>query len=57
VTVTFGNDGAVTNAVVDQPPFAGTPEGACVESRFRTAHVPAFEGAPGTLGFTFHIPA
>ena len=56
ITVVFANDGQVSRAVVDEPPFAGTPEGACVASRMRHARVKAFDGPPGTLVYDFHIP-
>ena len=46
VVVTFAPGGNVASAVVSGPPFAGTPTGACVASRFRGAHVPAFAGSP-----------
>jgi serine/threonine protein kinase len=56
ITVVFANDGQVSRAVVDEPPFAGSPEGACVASRMRLARVKAFDGPPGTLVYDFHIP-
>jgi hypothetical protein len=56
VTVTFGPDGRVQRASVDQPPFAGTSEGACVASRFQQAKVAPFEGSPASITYTFHIP-
>jgi serine/threonine protein kinase len=55
-TVTFAPDGHAQHAAIDEPPFAGTPEGACVSSRFRQAKVAPFEGAPGSVVYTFHIP-
>ncbi|MFO0677480.1 MAG: protein kinase [Polyangiaceae bacterium] len=56
VWVTFGNDGAPTNVVVDQPPFAGTPDGDCVAARFRRAKMAPFEGPVGTVSYTFTVP-
>jgi hypothetical protein len=56
ISVTFATDGHVQQAVVDEPPFAGSPEGACVASRFKQAHVAPFEGAPGSIVYNFHIP-
>jgi hypothetical protein len=41
---------------VDEPPFTGTPEGACVASRFKQAKIAPFAGAPGSIVYTFHIP-
>jgi hypothetical protein len=56
INVTFGPDGRVERAVIDEPPFMGTPEGACVSSRFKQAKMAPFEGGPGSVVYTFHIP-
>jgi hypothetical protein len=56
ITVTFVADGHADRAVVDEPPFMGTPEGACVSSRFKQAKIAPFIGAPGSVIYTFHIP-
>jgi predicted Zn finger-like uncharacterized protein len=55
VVVTFAPSGAVQSAVVTDPPFAGTPTGSCVASRFRSAHVPAFSGSPFEVAKHFTI--
>jgi predicted Zn finger-like uncharacterized protein len=55
VTVTFEPSGQVSTAVVDQPPFQGTPVGGCVAGKFRGAHVPPFGGAPVRVGKSFTI--
>jgi hypothetical protein len=55
VTVTFRNDGAVDHVEVDRAPYQGTPVGACVASKFKLARVPAFGGAPITVGKSFSI--
>jgi predicted Zn finger-like uncharacterized protein len=55
VKVTFAPSGNVTSAVVDGPPFAGTPVGGCVASAFRSARVPPFSGAPVTVSKSFNI--
>jgi predicted Zn finger-like uncharacterized protein len=55
VVVTFAPAGNVASAVVSGPPFAGTPTGACVSSRFRGAHVPAFSGSPFSVSKSFTI--
>jgi predicted Zn finger-like uncharacterized protein len=55
VTVTFGPDGSVQTAVVDQGPYPGTAVGGCVAGRFKGAHVPAFSGAPVRVGKSFII--
>ena len=55
VSVTFALDGSVSVVVVDQPPFAGTAVGACVESLFRNVHIPAFVGGPVKVGKSFVV--
>lgn len=55
VVVTFAPSGAVQSAVVTDPPFAGTPTGSCVASRFRSAHVPPFSGSPFEVAKHFTI--
>jgi predicted Zn finger-like uncharacterized protein len=55
IQITFGPDGNVQTAVVDQPPFAGTPVGGCIAGKFRGAHVPAFSGSPVKVGKSFTI--
>ena len=57
INVTFTPDGKVDRATVDEPPFTATPEGACVASRFKQAKMAPFPGAPGSIVYTFHIPA
>jgi hypothetical protein len=56
IDVTFSADGRAQSALVTQPPFAGTPEGACVSSRFAQAKIAPFDGAPASVAYTFHIP-
>lgn len=55
VTVTFGPDGSVQTAIVDQGPFPGTPVGGCIAGKYRGAHVPPFGGAPVRVGKSFTI--
>ncbi len=55
ISVTFGGDGSVISAVVDQPPFAGTPRGGCVAAKFRAVHIPAFSGGNVKVGKSFTI--
>jgi predicted Zn finger-like uncharacterized protein len=55
VLVTFSPTGSVQSAVVDGPPFEGTPAGACVASRFRAVRVPAFSGSPFKVRKSFTI--
>jgi predicted Zn finger-like uncharacterized protein len=53
-TVTFAPSGRVTTATVSGA-YAGTPEGGCVASGFRKAHVPAFSGSAVTVSKSFSI--
>jgi len=46
VKVVFAPSGDVTSATVENPPFAGTPEGVCIAAAFRSAGVPPFDGDP-----------
>ena len=55
VVVTFAPSGNVASAVVSGVGFEGTPTGACVASRFRGAHVPAFSGSPFSVSKSFTI--
>ena len=55
IQITFGPNGSVQSANVDQPPFAGTPVGGCIAGKFRSAHVPAFAGSPVKVGKSFTI--
>jgi predicted Zn finger-like uncharacterized protein len=55
VVVTFAPGGNVASAVISGPPFEGTAAGACVASRFRGAHVPAFAGSPFSVSKSFTI--
>ncbi|HQP37649.1 MAG TPA: hypothetical protein PLI95_20835, partial [Polyangiaceae bacterium] len=49
VSVTFAPSGRVTTANINGPPFAGTPVGGCIASKFRGATVPPFTGSPVTV--------
>jgi hypothetical protein len=53
--VTYAPSGAVSSATVDSGPFPGTPVGACIALRFRSARVPAFCGGPVTVGKSFTL--
>jgi len=53
--VTFSSDGPVS-AVSITAPFAGTPVGNCIQTVFRSVHVPAFSGSSVTLNKSFRIP-
>jgi predicted Zn finger-like uncharacterized protein len=53
--IVFGPSGAAQSATISGPPFEGTPTGACVGSRFRGVHVPAFSGSPFSVSKSFTI--
>lgn len=55
VAVTFAPSGVVSSAVVEGPPYAGTPVGACVANKFRGAKVPAFSGSAITVKKSFSL--
>lgn len=55
IQVTFAPSGSVTSAIVEGPPFAGTPVGGCVASAFTGARVPPFDGAPVDITKSFDI--
>lgn len=49
VAVTFAPSGEATAAIIEGPPFAGTPVGSCIARAFREARVSPFSGAPVTV--------
>jgi hypothetical protein len=55
LVVTFSPDGSVSSAVVDQPPFAGTPVAGCIANLFRAARVQPFAGHSVRMGKSFVV--
>jgi predicted Zn finger-like uncharacterized protein len=55
VVVTLQPSGAASNADVDAPPYAGTEQGRCIARAYRNVKVPAFSGAPVTVGKRFTL--
>lgn len=55
VIVTFAPSGRVSNVVVDDPTFAGTPAGRCATAAFFGASVRPFSGGPVNVGKSFTI--
>lgn len=49
IAVTFAPSGHATAAIIEGPPFAGTPVGSCIARAFREARVSPFSGAPVTV--------
>lgn len=54
VQVTFGPNGNVTSAVVSSGDYDGGTK-SCIQSRFRSAKVPAYGGAPKTFGWSISL--
>ena len=44
VHITFANSGRATRALVEGPPFAGTPTGGCIAEALRSVRVPPYGG-------------
>ena len=57
VTVTFSPTGRVSEVVVDDANFSGTPAGRCVQTAFFNAAVSPFAGAPIKVGKSFTLGA
>ena len=55
VKVTFAPSGSVESAVIEGPPYEGTPVGGCIAGKYRGAHVPAFSGPPVSVEKSFSI--
>jgi hypothetical protein len=55
VVVMLQADGTASKADVDAPPFAGTEAGRCIARAYRRVRVPAFTGAPVTVGKRFNL--
>lgn len=53
-SITFSPDGPVSSVTLSAP-FAGTPVGSCIQTVFKSAHVPAFSGSAVTLSKSFRI--
>ncbi|MBN9165412.1 MAG: hypothetical protein J0I07_30900, partial [Myxococcales bacterium] len=55
VIVTFSPTGRVSDVVVDDANFSGTPAGRCVQTAFFNAVVPPFAGASVRIGKSFTL--
>lgn len=55
ILITFAPDGRPTSTKIEDPPFAGTAAGKCVETKFREVRVPKFSGAPVPVRAPFII--
>lgn len=53
--VTFEKDGHVSSVALSEP-FAGTPVGECVASKFRRVTIPAFANGPRVTKKSFEVP-
>jgi hypothetical protein len=54
-TVTFNAQGRVSNVIVDDANFAGSPAGRCVQAAFFSARAPAFNAQSASIGKSFTI--
>jgi hypothetical protein len=57
VMVTFAPTGRVSDVVVDDANFSGTPAGRCVQTAFFSAIVAPFSGSPVRVGKSFSVGA
>jgi hypothetical protein len=55
IKLTFSPNGSVSSAEV-LAPFTGKPEGACIVSHLKKAHVHPFDGRPFPFVYTFVVP-
>ncbi len=55
VKLVIAPSGVVTDAKIDRGSYTGTPEGQCIEGRFRAARMPTFTGVPRTIGKAFTL--
>ena len=55
VKLVIAPSGVVTEAHVDRGAYTSTPEGQCIEARFREEKLPAFTGVPRAVGKAFTI--
>ncbi len=55
VAITFKSSGRAINALVQGPPFAGTPTGSCIARSLRAVTVPPFTGPSVTVWKTIRI--
>lgn len=54
VKLTFDPAGTVSDAQLDSGPFVGAIA-SCIVTQFKKVTVPVFQGAPVTVGKTFHL--
>jgi hypothetical protein len=57
VTVVFAPTGRVSEVIVDDANFNGTPAGRCVQTAFFNANVAPFSGTPVRIGKSFSLGA
>jgi serine/threonine protein kinase len=55
IRVSFNKAGAVAKITMG-PPYADTPEGACILDRFGRAQMAPLRGTGGTVNYTFNVP-
>lgn len=55
VLITFAAEGNVADVQVDRLPYKDNPVARCITAQYKLAKVPAFTGAPVTVGKNFSI--
>jgi serine/threonine-protein kinase len=55
IRATFNKSGEVAKITIG-PPYADTPEGACILDRFGRAQLSPFRGPAGAVNYTFNLP-
>jgi serine/threonine protein kinase len=55
IRATFNKTGGVARISIG-PPYADTPEGACILDRFGRAQMPPIRGNPGSVNYVFSLP-
>ncbi len=55
IRASFNKSGGVARISIG-PPYADTPEGACILNRFGRAQMAPFRGAPGAVNYVFNVP-
>lgn len=53
--VTFGSDGSVSSVTISGAPFAGTPQGACMQRVVQRARVPRFRRSSLTITYPYSV--
>jgi hypothetical protein len=55
-SITFSGRGSAVSAVIDEPPYAGTPVGRCIEEKLKMTRIPPYTGGDLTVRRSFSVP-